>query len=144
MHGIRDVAVEFEAFTLSLSAERQELIESIASLNNGFEGWLKLEFYFWLIKHKKLRTSELDNEPDVGMEYKVALDQRHALMDRTTKQCDLWVRDSENAGYHFIELKVPFANNNKGKMFQSAADDFWYMSDCEDLPKKSLQVVRSF
>lgn len=123
MPGIHDVAVEFAAFTNTLSTERQELIESISALNNGFEGWLKFELYFWLIKNRQLRGSE-----DVGMEYKVALDQRYAVMDRQTKQCDLWVRDGGNQGYHFVELKAPFANTNQGKMMQSAADDFWYMS----------------
>ena len=28
----------------------------------------------------------------------------------------------------FAQLKVPFANNNRGKLFLSASDDFWYMS----------------
>lgn len=128
MPGIKDVAAEFEAFTRALSVEPQELIESIISLNNGFEGWLKLEFYFWLIKNRKLRASRMDDEHDIGMEYKVALDQRHAAMDRKTKQCDLWIRDQDGSGYHFVEMKVPFANTNQGKVMQSAADDFWYMS----------------
>lgn len=123
MPGIKDIAAEFSAFTDSMNTERRELIESISALNNGFEGWLKLELYFWLLKTRKLRASE-----DVGMEYKVALDQRYAVMDRQTKQCDLWVRDRDSQGYHFAELKAPFANTNQGKVMQSAADDFWYMS----------------
>ncbi|PTQ70307.1 hypothetical protein [Pseudomonas sp. GV071] len=125
MPGIKDVAVEFEAFIASLSTEREELIEYIAALNNGFEGWLKLEFYFWLIKNRKLRAATSD--ADVGLEYKVALDQRHAGIDRETKQCDLWVRNNES-GFHFIELKAPFFNSNKGKVLLSAAHDLWYMS----------------
>lgn len=128
MPGIKDVATEFEAFTRALSVERHELIESIGSLNNGFEGWLKLEFYFWLIKNRQLRASRTDDEHDIGMEYKVALDQRHAAMDRQAKQCDLWMRDHDGGGYHFVELKAPFANTNQGKVMQSAADDLWYMS----------------
>lgn len=128
MPGIKDVAIEFEAFTRSLSDERQGLIESISSLNNGFEGWLKLEFYFWLIKNRGLRALRTDEEHDIGMEYKVALDQRHTAMDRQTKQCDLWIRDHDGSGYHFVELKAPFANANQGKLMQSAADDLWYMS----------------
>lgn len=128
MPGITNVAIEFESFTHTLSTERQELIDSIASLNNGFEGWLKLEFYFWLIKNRNLRASCSDDEHDIGMEYKVSLDQRYGTMDRQTKQCDLWIRDHAQDGYHFIELKAPFANNNQGKVMQSAADDFWYMS----------------
>ena len=123
MPGIKDAATEFAAFTAALSTERRELIDSIAVPNNGFEGWLKLEFYFWLIKNGKLQASM-----DVGMEYKVSLDQRYGAMDRETKQCDLWVRDHLEAGYHYIELKAPFANTNQGKVMQSAADDFWYMS----------------
>lgn len=128
MPGVKDIAAEFEAFTHALSAERSELIDYITSLHNGFEGWLKLEFYFWLIKNRKLRASLSDKEHDVGMEYKVALDQRYGAMDRQTKQCDLWIRDQKTDGYHFIELKAPFANANQSKMLLSAADDFWYMS----------------
>lgn len=130
MPGIKDVAVEFATFVDSLNADRAELIDSIAALNNGFEGWLKLEFYFWLIKTRKLRAAIDDraDDRDVGMEYKVALDQRHAAMDRETKQCDLWVRNHDENGFHFIELKAPFFNSNYGKMIRSAADDLWYMS----------------
>jgi len=130
MPGIKDVAVEFAAFVDDLCTERADLIDSIAALNNGFEGWLKLEFYFWLIKNRKLRAAIDDgsNDRDVGMEYKVALDQRHAAMDRKTKQCDLWVRNHDENGFHFIELKAPFFNGNRGKMIRSAADDLWYMS----------------
>ena len=128
MPGVKDIAAEFEAFTLALSAERSELIDYITSLHNGFEGWLKLEFYFWLIKNRKLRASLSDKEHDIGMEYKISLVQRYGAMDRQTKQCDLWVRDHKTNGYHFIELKAPFANTNRNKVLQSAADDFWYMS----------------
>lgn len=107
MPGVKDIAAEFEAFTHALSTERNELIDYITSLHNGFEGWLKLEFYFWLVKNRKLRAARTDQEHDVGMEYKVALDQRYGEMDRQTKQCDLWVRDQKSDGYHFIELKAP-------------------------------------
>lgn len=138
MPGIQSVATDFEAFTHTLSTERNELIDYIISLHNGFEGWLKLEFYFWLIKNRKLRASLSDKEHDVGMEYKVALDQRYGAMDRQTKQCDLWIRDQKTDGYHFIELKAPSANANRNKVLLSAADDFWYMSR---LAEKFEQVV---
>lgn len=123
MPGITNVADEFEAFSHSLR-EREGVLTSLAALNNGFEGWLKLEFFFWLIRHHRLdATAE-----DVGMEYKVALDRRFASMDRPTKQCDLWFRAADESRFHYIELKAPFANANQGKMLQSASDDYWYMS----------------
>ena len=127
MPGISDVATAFSNFMRSWEADRKHLPSSVSALANGFEGWLKFEFYFWLIHACGLRgpDSEL---ADVGVEYKVALDQRWAQMDIATKQCDLWIRDSDEKRFHFIELKTPFANGNQGKMFNSAAMDYWYMT----------------
>lgn len=128
MPGIADVATEFEAFMKSWENERDYLPSSIGALANGFEGWLKFEFYLWLIRKHGLRGPSEEHYSDVGVEYKVALDQRWSAMDCKTKQCDLWIRDQDETRYHFIELKVPFCNTNKGKMFASASNDFWYMS----------------
>lgn len=64
----------------------------------------------------------------MGLEYKVALDQRHAGMNRETKQCDLWVRSDNESSFHFIELKAPFFFSNREKVLLSAAHDLWYMS----------------
>ncbi len=123
MPGITHVASAFKAFLTDLQARRAVDLPELSRLRNGFEGWLKIELYLWLIERYGLQATA-----DVGLEYKVWLDQRRAQMDRKTKQCDLWVRDAEGRGFHYIELKVPFANNNQGKLFLSASDDFWYMS----------------
>lgn len=124
MPGISHVANTFQAFLTDLKSRRAQTLPELARMRNGFEGWLKIELYLWLIEQYGLLAGE-----DVGVEYKVWLDQRRGQMDRATKQCDLWVRDAEAHGYyHYIELKVPFANYNQGKLFLSAADDFWYMS----------------
>ena len=126
MPGIDNVGAAFKAFMGSISHERKAII---STLNNGFEGWLKLEFYTWLIQAYDLDyTAAHYHDRDAGMEYTIDLDQRFAAIDRTTKQCDLWVRDGETSKYHYIELKAPFANTNQGKLMQSAADDYWYMS----------------
>ena len=42
MPGIDNVGAAFKAFMGSISHERKAII---STLNNGFEGWLKLEFY---------------------------------------------------------------------------------------------------
>jgi len=124
MPGISYVAHTFLAFLTDLKSRRAPSLSELSRLRNGFEGWLKIELYLWLIERYGLRAGD-----DVGVEYKVWLDQRRGQMDRATKQCDLWVRDAEAPGYyHYIELKVPFANYNQGKLFLSASDDFWYMS----------------
>lgn len=126
MRGIDNVGVAFKAFMSSIGTEQKEII---STLNNGFEGWLKIEFYTWLIRENDLNyTAEHYHDRDAGMEYTIALDQRFTANDRTTKQCDLWVRNGQTINYHYIELKAPFANTNQGKLMQSAADDFWYMS----------------
>ncbi len=128
MAGIESVAAEFRSFMESWENERQHLPSAISVLGNGFEGWLKFEFYFWLIHRRGLRGPHDGWLGDVGVEYKVALDQRHYAMDFHTKQCDLWVRDIDEEHFHFIELKAPFANANQGKLFESAASDYWYMT----------------
>lgn len=128
MAGIDNVATAFRDFMQSWSEERAYLPSSISALANGFEGWLKFEFYFWLIRKHGLRGPHDGWMGDVGVEYKVALDQRWAEMDILTKQCDLWVRDHDEQRFHFVELKAPFANGNQGKMFESAAKDYWYMT----------------
>ncbi|MGN8342789.1 hypothetical protein ACLEJQ_04160 [Pseudomonas sp. SMV71] len=128
MAGIQDVAAAFSEFMQSWQQERHYLPSSISVLGNGFEGWLKFEFYFWLIRARGLRGPHDGWMGDVGVEYKVALDQRWSQMDIVTKQCDLWIRDQDEQRFHFIELKAPFANGNQGKLFESAARDYWYMT----------------
>ncbi|SDB33646.1 hypothetical protein SAMN03159382_02835 [Pseudomonas sp. NFACC23-1] len=127
MPGIQNVASAFCEFMQSWEEDRKYLPSSISALANGFEGWLKFEFYFWLIQARGLRGRDRELA-DVGVEYKVALDQRWSLMDIAAKQCDLWIRDQDEKRFHFIELKAPFANANQGKMFESAAKDYWYMT----------------
>ena len=127
MPGIPDVASAFHDFMQSWEEDRKYLPSSISALANGFEGWLKFEFYFWLIHARGLRGPDRELA-DVGVEYKVKLDQRWSLMDIVSKQCDLWIRDQDEKRFHFIELKTPFANANQGKMFESAAKDYWYMT----------------
>lgn len=128
MTGIHNVATAFREFMQSWEHERNYLPSSVSALANGFEGWLKFEFYFWLIRARGLRGPHEGWQGDVGVEYKVALDQRWAQMDIVTKQCDLWIRDHDEQRFHYIELKAPFANANQGKMFESAARDYWYMT----------------
>lgn len=124
MPGIRDVSSTFQEFAQHIRDNRSDAINCIANLDNGFEGWLKLEMYFWLVRTKHLHPCE-----DSGLEYKATLDRRYAEMDRVTKQCDLWIRDSERTdAFHYIEIKTPFANTNRGKVLRSLAYDFWYMS----------------
>lgn len=128
MPGIDNVATAFREFIESWGAERDYLPSSISALANGFEGWLKFEFYFWLIRSRGLQGPDDGWMGDVGVEYKVELDQCWADMDIPKKQCDLWIRDQDEKRFHFAELKAPFANANQGKMFDSAAKDYWYMT----------------
>ncbi len=130
MPGITSVAQEFADFAAWLGEKSPEKIQRIGMLNNGFEGWLKLEFFFWLTSHRQemLRSAGSDDDTDVGLEYNLRLDQRHAEMARETKRCDLWIRDSSGANFHYVELKAPFANLNEGKVLASLGKDFWYMA----------------
>lgn len=134
MTGIESVAHEFRRFTEWLDKARPETLHHLERLSNGFEGWIKIEFLLWLTAY---RTTPLalslhveDGEGDVGAEYNLVLDKRYRGMDkqRPTKRCDLWIRDAHTPSFHYIELKAPFANTNRGKVIDSAADDFWCMS----------------
>lgn len=123
---VDDIADEFELFSNWLAENRREAIREIENLRNGFEGWIKLEFYFWLTTIRKAR---LEADKDVGLEYNVQLDQRFRQMDKAQKRCDLWVRASGSVvRYHYVELKVPFYNQNSKKVLSSAANDVWYMA----------------
>ncbi len=74
MPGIDNVGAAFKAFMGSISHERKAII---STLNNGFEGWLKLEFYTWLIQAYDLDyTAAHYHDRDAGMEYTIDLDQR--------------------------------------------------------------------
>src|SRR5690348_16900967 len=107
MLGVDSVATEFEAFGKWLTAERSPALARIEGLGNGFEGWIKLEFFFWLTSHRApaLRPWAPGVDGDVGLEYTVRLDQRFWDMDRQTKQCDIWVRanDTDSPRYHYLE-----------------------------------------
>lgn len=121
MAGIENVAFTFKEFTDDLQKKRPEVLIHMSSLYNGFEAWLKFEFYFWLLTHKNLNPQ---NE-DIGLEYKLEIKDSYYQ----TKQCDLWVRDSiDNSKFHYIELKLVFNNRNTTKMFMQASDDAWYMA----------------
>jgi hypothetical protein len=130
MPGIFSVAHEFKSFADYLGKEFPEKVESIGETDNGVEGWLKIEFFLWLTNYRKEKLLPRDDEDrDVGLEYDVLLDQRQRHpVKRETKRCDLYIRDSSRASsFHYVELKVPFANQNRGKVLASAACDFWYM-----------------
>lgn len=129
MRAIDNIHDKFAAFSDYLRRDRTTDTAQIAKLQNGFEGWLKLEFYFWLIRECKLRpATETDTNGDIGLEYGVSLDGRTCKETRLTKQCDLWVRATKLPTYHYVELKAPFAKWNKRKVLTSAGYDFWYMS----------------
>lgn len=123
MQHFTNTAEAFTAFIEYLKDKRRPYLEGLSSLNNGFEGWLKIEFYLWL-----KQTYALPDEEYIGMECKIRLKVKNPDgHDKKKKQIDLWVWDEAGQGYHYVELKVPFCNQNKSKMFASAALDLSYM-----------------
>lgn len=79
------------------------------------------------------------------MEYTLATSSIHPNMKtKVDKRVDLWVEDRSGDTYHYIELKVPFSKQNKGKMFDSAARDFWFMCNlrpCTTWPTTGSVIV---
>jgi hypothetical protein len=119
--GVKDVVEEFEAFAGSLEESK---VAELGLLANGFEGWLKVEWYISMKKKFSLAPGR-----EIGLEYSVALDRRRSGMDIHSKRCDLWVRSADPAEtYHYVELKAPFDNQNSTKMLDSAGYDAWYLS----------------
>lgn len=125
MPAVDQVATAFAEFARWLADNRTLAVATIAIVPNGFEGWLKFEFLMWLREHQHLAIEGLTG--DAGLEYKVSLDPASDDTGDVWKQCDLWVR-ATRGGFHYVELKAPFANKNSGKMLASAGYDFWYMS----------------
>ena len=129
MPGIASVAEAFEEFVDERLARPEQVarVKRIAEAGHGFEGWLKFEFYVWLIEKHQLAPGP---KRDVGMEYSAAIDHRRFKGDIVSKRCDLWVRDadSKREGFHYIELKAPFFEWNRGKVLDSAGKDFGFMS----------------
>lgn len=119
--GVTSVADAFAEFTSDLARDKPEAVAAIAEARNGFEGWLKVEFYAWLRRRYDLGTS------DVGMEYLL----HKGSSTNTEKRCDLWVRGPTVGSWHFIELKVPFANTNRGKMLRFGGTDLWHMMNID-------------
>jgi hypothetical protein len=142
MPGITSVACEFADFASWLGEKSPEKIQRIGTLNSGFEGWLKLEFFFWLTSHRQgiLRSASCEADSDVGLEYNLGLDQQHPEMDRKTKRCDLWIRDSLGSHFHYVEVKAPFANLNEVKVLTSVGDDFWHMALIRKALDRTLSV----
>lgn len=123
--GIKSMGGAFAEFASELERNRKDALERIVACGNGFEGWLKFEFFMWLC------NGGLEPHEHVGLECKVALrpDGRATLGPR--KQCDLWVLSDLPNRYHYLELKAPFANRNSTKMLRYAGWDVWYMSQLE-------------
>lgn len=117
MVGIESVANSFGEFMREL--DEGPRAAQLARLQNGFEGWLKVEFLLWLTRPDR---AGLVLNDDVGVEYKFTMETEVGT-DLRRKQCDLWIRSSNLARYHYVELKAPFANSNRGKVIDSAAFD---------------------
>ena len=83
MSGIVNVADTFGEFILDLRLKRPEVLVHMSSLCNGFEGWLKFEFYFWLLTHKNLKP---ENE-DIGLEYKLEIKDSYYLAIAIRQKC---------------------------------------------------------
>lgn len=121
MAGIESVGLSFQEFARWFSRSRGSYGPVLAGLCNGFEGWLKIEFYRWLVTERGLAANV-----DVLLEPKVKLDQR-ARPGRDEKSCDMKILTADGRRFHFVELKAPFANFNSGKVLKGAGRDLWYV-----------------
>lgn len=121
-NAINTIAESFEAFMKWLEASRPEELAALAHTINGFEQWLRLEFWVWLL-------GQGIPYDEVGLEYRAELDDEGALRrPDKQKRIDLWVRaEGRKERYHYVEFKVVFPNANAGRMFRLAASDLWYL-----------------
>ena len=108
--------------------DKEEEVARIASFWNGFEDWLKFELALELCARWGRRpwTDQSDEATalSIGVEYKAPLRATRGAL-RASKQVDLWVsaQDEERETWHFVELKVAFKNDNKGKPIASCLSD---------------------
>lgn len=123
-----------DLFALRLR-ERGEDLARISSFWNAFEGWLKWELAAALCAGKWDRRPWSDDSQQatwdtVGVEYKVPLETRAAASAR--KQVDLWVCGTRRESWHYVELKVAFANANALKQIASWRTDLALLKEVVD------------
>lgn len=117
----------------------------LATAQNGFEGWLKWE----LLEHCTRRLLRVDavHHHALGVESREPL--RGGGSGRPkSKLVDFWIaselgKDSP-PGYHYLELKVIFANRNWGKMARSAGKDLNHLSRLSAKSKAKTCGVLAF
>jgi hypothetical protein len=112
----------------------------LATAHNGFEGWLKWE----LLEHctRRLLRTDAVHRDALGVECREPL-RAGGNGQPTSKLVDFWIASELGtdgpAGYHFLELKVIFANGNWTKMARSAGRDIFLLSR---LPTQSRAKTR--
>lgn len=124
MNANNSVKDEFSKFIEWMKKDRHEALDQLSKIQNGFENWIKIEFYLWLInvRENRLKPQDKDDYNQVGLEYRVKLNSNNR------KRCDMWF-GTESSGYHYIELKNIFNNSNKQKMMKSVIGDLECMVD---------------
>ncbi len=117
---IKTFGASFRDFTAWLGEARGGDLRLFEHAANGFEQWLRAEFWLFLLRNG------IDHR-EVGMEYRAELDEEaRSLIGERQKRVDLWVRaNGHEEKYHYAELKVVFPNKNANKMFASAGRDLW-------------------
>ncbi len=130
--GVADIGIAFEAFCANLRKTRSGDIDAIGVYGNGFEGWLKFEFLFYLANTYGLKPRE-----GVGVEPHVA------LTTGGVKQCDLWAVDATGLRYHYVELKAYFNNGSKSKMSSGARNDLFYMATIDAADRETSAATGS-
>lgn len=105
-------------------------LTKIASLWNGFEGWLKTDLALMLMEsHSRVSWSERGEWGTVGVEFKARLEpSKSPPFEPGRKQVDLWFCSKltqKPLTYYdiFVELKIAFNNYNAKKQIQGWVHD---------------------
>ena len=135
MERFREVTAEelVETFAARLQRKADD-VACIASFWNSFEGWLKWELALELCQHRERRPWSDDAAEatyrTIGVECKVDVVSHDLRTAR--KQVDLWVCSMNENSWHYIELKVAFANSNRDKQMRSLESDLLILESIID------------
>lgn len=102
-----------------LRKNRNNEIEYITALSNGFEDWLKFEFCIMCAKNTKWFWKP---KIDYGFEYSARLKNRCSRHE--SKIIDIWTRGKKRNHWHYIEFKDVFKKYNQKNQVYSWIDDF--------------------
>jgi len=132
MNSARNLDHYIRGFLKDLQKKRTKEIRALRNIENGFEAWIKIQFFAYCLETLRIPASE------IGMEYKAKL-KKSRKYSIGEKQIDIRVTNNKRK-YHYIELKVAFQKWNPGKQLQSWVNDFEALSGIKQRQPENVKA----